>query len=332
MTIEENLKQYRFKTDINPVIPASAEAYKVDLSHDATINVNDLLKVNEGFDVEPEYDKSGHYVGKRVSYDPSTKDGTDSTHSGALMTHIRVPDIKLKSDLINAYSIFKRIQHSDKFVTDGNPLLYALKNENSCRFKSKADREAVWSDIRSHLKVFLDKWYSALSPARCTTITTPSGSTFGNLFVKVIKEVASANGNEMVVNDAPLGKMSVDDFQNEVVEDAGSDFNKWIYSLDKSEQDLYFGLLQQYLKEMRQSHSGVFSIRMIKNKTLHDNISHFMKIIDKQCEHINDEHILLVDDMLSSGKTVIDACKTLCDTYSPKSVTVLTLFSRSYQY
>ena len=45
-------------------------------------------------------------------------------------------------------------------------------------------------------------------------------------------------------------------------------------------------------------------------------------------EMINDKDILILDDTISSGKTISDSVYAINETFKPKSITVITLFSK----
>ena len=47
----------------------------------------------------------------------------------------------------------------------------------------------------------------------------------------------------------------------------------------------------------------------------------------KYAEFINDKDILVLDDTISSGTTISEYCKNIMETFTPKSLTVITLFS-----
>ena len=42
---------------------------------------------------------------------------------------------------------------------------------------------------------------------------------------------------------------------------------------------------------------------------------------------INDKNVLILDDTIATGKTVSEIAKLTVDTFSPKKVTIITLFS-----
>jgi hypoxanthine-guanine phosphoribosyltransferase len=51
-----------------------------------------------------------------------------------------------------------------------------------------------------------------------------------------------------------------------------------------------------------------------------------MKLSDHS-RNIDGENIIVIDDTMSQGKTLSEACQLLCGSYLPKSIVALTLFS-----
>ena len=64
-------------------------------------------------------------------------------------------------------------------------------------------------------------------------------------------------------------------------------------------------------------------------------IEHTIKISDelygKYIDAINDKNILIIDDSLTFGNTIREACKIITEAYTPRTITVLTLFSPLYK-
>ena len=50
-----------------------------------------------------------------------------------------------------------------------------------------------------------------------------------------------------------------------------------------------------------------------------------------QCaEYFNDKDVLILDDIIASGTTLSFCAQNVLDTYSPKSVTIVTLLSKKF--
>ena len=92
--------------------------------------------------------------------------------------------------------------------------------------------------------------------------------------------------------------------------------------------------LWKYLDEMNQHKKGTFCRHLIKDQEMRDVLDITLKVSDDRfaeyANKLNGQHILLVDDTISRGQTIHDACKIIKESYAPKSITVLTLLSKLY--
>jgi hypoxanthine-guanine phosphoribosyltransferase len=52
--------------------------------------------------------------------------------------------------------------------------------------------------------------------------------------------------------------------------------------------------------------------------------------VGRYAESINDKNVLLIDDSVAQGDTISSACEILKEYFVPKTISVLTLFSRQY--
>ena len=80
-----------------------------------------------------------------VSFNPSHEKNVDTSYS----TNPTIDDSIFPN--VKVYSIFKRKNNSHG---DGNPLIYALKNENGWKFKSISDKIAIESRFNAIAEKF----------------------------------------------------------------------------------------------------------------------------------------------------------------------------------
>ena len=95
-----------------------------------------------------------------------------------------------------------------------------------------------------------------------------------------------------------------------------------------------FQQLRDYLEIMNQERGGYFSRHFILNKKMRNVLDMTFKLSDdyfaKYANKINGQNILIIDDTISRGQSIKEACQIMMESYAPKSITVLTLLSKLY--
>ena len=83
---------------------------------------------------------------------------------------------------------------------------------------------------------------------------------------------------------------------------------------------------------MDKERNGYFSRHLIKNKEMRDVLDFTFKVSEDRfaefANKINGQNILIIDDTISRGQSIKEACKIMMESYAPKSITVLTLLSK----
>lgn len=78
----------------------------------------------------------------------------------------------------------------------------------------------------------------------------------------------------------------------------------------------------------------VFRVHFVQDNELRGVIEQTIRVEwDKVAEYfdcINDKDVLLLDDNIGQGTSIISTCDEILAYYAPKSITVLTLFSEKY--
>lgn len=260
--------------------------------------------MNEGIDID--------YISHLVSYNPSHQNNVDTS----IKTN---PTVSTEyGEGIKVYSILKR--KSGSTMADGNPLLYAFKKEKGWAFKSEKDKE----DILKQIDLITDKFISMYPLG--FTILIPSG----NLLNRMIGNMLKTKSDSVMVVDDVLTKITTEEVF-EIASAKGSPFLKYY----KESIDSALRQLSEYLKKMNEEKNGYFTrhyvtdanMRNVLTKTLKlstDSVARYSKLIDGK-------DILLIDDSISRGQTIMEACQILQENYSPTSITVLTLFSKLYK-
>lgn len=254
--------------------------------------------INEGIDFDPHT--------KTVSYNPSHEENVDTSieHNPTMDGDI-VPNVQV-------WSIFKRKRG---LRGDGNPLVYALKGEGGWTFRDESDRNAI------------EKQFDAIATKFATmypvgvTILMPSGS---ELNMHIADVVMSKSRN------AELIKGVICKLTTEEVDDIVLDFNSKFREFYKDEFNSKYYELGRYLDLMDKERNGYFSRHLIKNNQMRDVLDSTLKLSDDRfaefANKINDQDVLIIDDTISRGQSIKEACQIMLESYAPKSITVLTIF------
>ena len=217
-------------------------------------------------------------------------------------------------DNVKVYSIFKRKRG---FRGDGNPLIYALKNEEGWKFRSEKDKNAIDKQFNDIAEKF-SKIYQ-YGPV----IVIPSTN---ELNTYISNKIISKNNNAKLLKGV-IRKLTTEEVEK-IVSDKNSEFRKYY----KDNYEEAYVLLCDYLDTMDKEKDGYFSRHYIKDKKMRDVLKDTFKITNdnyaRLAKEITDKDILLIDDTISRGQSIKNACKIISETYSPKSITVLTLLSK----
>lgn len=256
--------------------------------------------INEGIDFDPQT--------KTVSYNPSHEENVDTS-----IEHNPTKDGDIVPN-VEVWSIFKRKRG---LRGDGNPLVYALKGEEGWTFRDESDRNAI------------EKQFDAIATKFATmypvgvTILMPSGS---ELNMHIADVVMSKSRN------AELIKGVICKLTTEEVDDIVLDFNSKFREFYKDEFNSKYYELGRYLDLMDKERNGYFSRHLIKNNQMRDVLDSTLKLSNDRfaefANKINGQDILIIDDTISRGQSIKEACHIMMDSYAPKSITVLTLLSK----
>lgn len=259
--------------------------------------VNSVL--NEGIDFD--YDKM------TVSYNPSHEENVDtSLINNPTKDNGIIPGIPV-------WSIFKRKRG---MYGDGNPLVYALKGEG-WTFRSEKDRLAIEKQFNDIATKFAQIYPIGV------TIVIPSGN---KLNYHIAKVIMSKSKNAELLEGA-ICKLTTEEVNDIVL--AKNSYFRQIY---RNNFNAAYRQLCIYFEEMDEKRDGTFSRHLIKDKNMRNVLLNTLKISPdryaKDSKIINGQDILIIDDTISRGQTIKEACQIMLESYAPKSITVLTLLSR----
>lgn len=255
--------------------------------------------LDEGIDFDPQT--------KTVSYNPSHENNVDTS-----IENNPSFDKELVSG-VQVWSIFKRKRG---LRGDGNPLIYALKGEG-WKFRSEEDRISIEKQFDAIATKFANMYPVGV------TILIPSGSELN----KHIADVVMSKSKDAELIEGVICKLTTEEVDEIVL-----DFNSKFREFYKDDFNSKYFELGRYLDLMDKERNGYFSRHLIKNNQMRDILDSTLKLSDDRfaefANKINDQDILIIDDTISRGQTVSEACRIMMESYSPKSVTVLTLLSK----
>lgn len=242
-----------------------------------------------------------------VSYNPSHENNVDtSIENNPTADDDIIPGVRV-------WSIFKRKRG---VYGDGNPLLYALKGEG-WTFRSEKDRIAIEQQFDEIATKFAEQYPIGV------TIVIPSGNALNRHIADVI--LSKSKGAEIL--EGAICKLTTEEV-NDIVLRKDSLFRK-VYGNDFESA---YRTLCVYFEEMDEKRDGVFSRHLVKDGKMRDALINTLKVSPdryaKDSKVINGQNILIIDDTISRGQTIKEACRIMMESYAPKSITVLTLLSR----
>lgn len=261
-----------------------------------------IHRLKEGID----YDEKN----KTVSFNPAHENNVDTSE-------INNPTHSTKyGDGVEVWSIFAR-KSNFTYNKDGNPLLYAFKRESGWKFKSEQDREAIVAQMDKIIAKYLQAHsFDAM-------VIIPSGNRL-NFF---IADRIQAQAPQVTEITDLIQKRTWEEVDEMVL--ANKSMFRRIFRGDKFYEA--YDKLKSYFYDMRMDRRGEFTYHFIKDKQIRMAVEDTLKIDDeeiyKYSDYMNEKDVLLIDDSVAFGYTIKSACKCIKDVFTPKSISVLTLFS-----
>ena len=275
---------------------------ETQLNEIITESVKEILslceELEEGIDIDPHT--------RTVSFNPNHEENVDtSVENNPTCDKELIPGV-------DVWSIFQRKRGA---LGDGDPLIHALKGEG-WKINGK-DRKAI--ERQFHL---IAEKFASLYPIGIT-ILIPSGSYLNEYIASV---VASKSEDAQIIKGV-IRKMTTEEVNDIVLYDDcafrkfyGDDFN------------VAYKQLTDFLETMNQQRHGYFARHFIKNEEMRNVLDKTLVVSDdpyaRFAKKINGQNILIIDDTISRGQSIQEACRIMQETYAPRSITVLTLLSK----
>ena len=226
---------------------------------------------------------------------------------------------------ITTYSIFKRLKDVRKY--DATPLLYAIKNmfsdkkENEWHFPSEEEQRIILNrikEIAEHINTKLESDIFVLIPSH-----TGLNEYIANLFKEINPDIT-------ILSDVVL-KRTVEEVED-IILNKDSYFN-YIYDTDRKFNEAW-NILNIAFNKMDDEYDGLFISHLIPDQDIRNTIIDTMKLNKEKyvfySKDIDGNNIVLIDDTITGGRSIKECYQKIMAMYKPKSVSVLTLFSKLY--
>ena len=254
--------------------------------------------LDEGIDFDPQT--------KTVSYNPTHENNVDTSIEN---------NPSYNKELVSGVQVWSVFKRKRGLRGDGNPLIYALKGEG-WKFRSEEDRISIEKQFDAIATKFANMYPVGV------TILIPSGSELN----KHIADVVMSKSKDAELIEGVICKLTTEEVDEIVL-----DFNSKFREFYKDDFNSKYFELGRYLDLMDKERNGYFSRHLIKNNQMRDILDSTLKLSDDRyaefANKMNGQDILIIDDTISRGQTIAEACQIMRDSYSPKSITVLTLLS-----
>lgn len=223
---------------------------------------------------------------------------------------------------ITIYSVFKRSRDTE---SDGNPLIYALKGESGWKFQDENNKNEFLSRLDTKVSIisknFLDK---------DTTVLTPSSRNLNKLLGNLLKK----NLNHITLLDDVVRKMTIGEVYKYILED-DSEFRKNYkdFRLSRAYKDFLLYCkksIDGYTEEVDMMEEP-FKLHFIDDATMRSYITKTLKVEtnDDYFDKLDGKNVIIIDDTVYSGNSIRQMIREIKTCYKPKSISVLTLFSKS---
>lgn len=281
------------------------------------------ISLRKMFEAFIEDNKDVMYEGLNIDVLSKTVSLTDEHNKGVDFTLENNP-IYYKLGNIDVISIFKRTPlKSVGHEVDGNPFIYALKGENGWRF------EISQADATKYMKRFLAVC-NKIKSKYDTIISVPSASWVNKRFMDVIASKVNAKYKRS------------DYFEKATLEEAwnsidGEGIRKYAALVNKInptiEATRILNIIGHGFEMMEKKNKTFFTSKMMDKsvlKFIKSPISSNTSNTAECAELFDDKNVLILDDILASGNTLSFCAQNILETYSPKSVTAVTLLSKKF--
>lgn len=254
------------------------------------------LHINEGIDINPRQ--------KIISYNPG--------HENNLVTgNYKYTPNPIRS-LFKGYKVISLFQRkpSNEVQNDASPIIYALKQENGWRFRT-------FDDFKELFKCFI-RIIRELHEEYDTVCIVPSSNILNYKAMSYIARYVKAKHK---ISEY-MEKMDAETVWEECI-------NWDAIEKDFKNPDYAQRVLASCFNKMQHNIFRYHDIKPIAYRKYITNVFYIPNAeVIKNAKYFNGKKVLVIDDTIATGKSMLDTCQTIIDTFDVKSLTILTLFSK----
>lgn len=280
-----------------------------DLKHIIRESVEKAIK--EGIDVRKDKETGERFVSVNPTHQ-NMVDTNDPYNPYLFVSEVSFTNDKGETVLSPVYSMAER-KFTEDGRSDGNPLISALKQRRNWKFEDEA------KDIQMLLRSFIAA--AKLLPKYDTLIMTPSNNRLNKIVFGYLSRLIPHDN----AIDNFFVKYSADDVEDNFVDED--------YIDSQPDSGKIWTSLEDAFDRMRAENGGVFSYKYIQVSRYRNAIKKSIAINSSKAydtyyeQYINGKNVLVFDDTITSGKTISDSGKAITETFIPRTITFVTLFS-----
>lgn len=279
--------------------------------------------INEGFDI---------LSGRKLRFNSRHNNILNTDLSGEPTKSV-IHSVILNKD-IEVYSIFKRMQLKNpdnpkvKRTGDSNPVIFSLKGERGWKFENEDSENQFWRTFEHILR----RWLLEHKNEFNTAVMVPTTSKINERIMNMIQKLSEEVGITSFITKGHV-KLDTTEIENMALDKESYFYKFWT---KKGKYDKAYDKLMEYLDEMdiESNGAGTFKYHLILDmalrKTVLDTIKWDDQFKNRYADELNSSNILIVDDSITNGLSAESTIKTISNLYTPKSVSVLSMFSKLY--
>lgn len=292
----------------------------------------EILYIREGLELHPDPNNPKR---KLVTWTDLHEEGLDTslkTNPISWQTPYEYNGIK-----IPVISIFKR-KGSSK-LPDGNPALYALKKEKGYQFSSKTNEDNFIKRFNAILNKLCNNMHKDMAVIlpdsnyhRIPNVLVPVPST--NKLNTLITTSIKKNFPDIEVVNKALYKLTYGEILTLLDDEINRD-ELWdnFYELGVNPNEIYdmIDSIEDIFLDIDPTLESLYQQHKIKDKIIRKVITATMSGNMKYKDNLYGKDIMVVDDSITYGASIKESLDILYTMYRPKSVIIVTMFSKLFK-